>query len=80
MLERVQEFFITRSPKLLRYCAYAALPKYVLNSDNMWSGNVNGVVIPQERSIDIDNEFDFNLAKILINDEFSINQSNNSKL
>ena len=58
--------------------AYAALPKYVLNSDNMWSGNVYGVVIPQERSIDVDNEFDFNLAKILLDDEFFKNQSNNS--
>ncbi len=58
--------------------AYAALPNYVLRSDNMWSGNVNGIVIPQERSIDIDNEFDFNLAKILIKDEIFKNQSNNS--
>ncbi len=57
--------------------AYAALPKYVLNSDNMWSGNVNGVVIPQERAIDIDTEFDFNLAKILIKHKSFKNQSNN---
>ena len=51
--------------------AYAALPEYVLNSDNMWSGNVNGVLIPQERSIDIDNEFDFKIAEFLMNSNAS---------
>ena len=32
----------------------------------MWDGVVAGVEVPRQRSIDIDDEFDFSLAKFLI--------------
>lgn len=43
---------------------YATTPKYILNSKNIFDGKVKGLMIPFERSIDIDNKFDFELAKI----------------
>ena len=44
---------------------YATTPKYILNSKNIFDGKVKGLMIPFERSIDIDNKFDFELAKII---------------
>ena len=43
--------------------AYVSRPKYIINSSSMWEGNVCGVEIPRERCIDIDNPFDYSIAK-----------------
>ena len=42
---------------------YVTRPTYVLSSKNMFDGRVKGIEIPQERSIDIDSNFDFVFAE-----------------
>jgi N-acylneuraminate cytidylyltransferase len=42
---------------------YVTRPNYVLGKKNMFAGRVKGIEIPQERSIDIDNMFDFCFAE-----------------
>ena len=39
---------------------------YILKSKSMWDGIVHGVEIPCERCIDIDNPFDYSVAKLLM--------------
>ena len=46
--------------------AYVAWPKFILESSSIWDGVVKGVLIPQERAIDIDTETDFLIAKCLM--------------
>lgn len=46
--------------------AYVARPKFILANENIWSGRVRGVTIPQERAIDIDTEYDFRIAEYLM--------------
>ena len=46
--------------------AYVIKPDFIMNNDNLWQGQVRGVVIPQERAIDIDTEFDFKIADYLM--------------
>ena len=54
--------------------AYVSKPDYILKSSSMWDGNVHGVEIPAERSIDIDNPFDYSVAKLIMeNSNFSKN-------
>jgi N-acylneuraminate cytidylyltransferase len=45
--------------------AYVAKPKFVLDNNSLFSGNVYSVNIPVERSIDIDTLFDFEIAEFL---------------
>lgn len=45
--------------------AYVTRPEYILNNSSMWEGNVRGIEIPNERSIDIDTRIDFLIAKLL---------------
>ena len=45
--------------------AYAAKKEYILSTDSIWNGNVVGVEIPEERSIDIDSPVDLKIAKLL---------------
>ena len=33
--------------------------------------NVKGILVPKERAIDIDNEFDFRIAEMLLEDQFN---------
>ena len=40
--------------------------EFILNSSSMWDGTVVGVEIPRSRSIDIDDELDFSIAKFLM--------------
>ena len=42
---------------------YVTKPNYVLSKKNMFDGNVKGIEIPQERSIDIDSMSDFIIAE-----------------
>ena len=52
--------------------AYVSRPDYILKSTSMWDGNVHGVEIPSERCIDIDNPFDYSVARLLMeNSNFS---------
>lgn len=46
--------------------AYVMRPRFILENKNLWDGRVRGVLIPQERALDIDTEFDFKLAEILM--------------
>ena len=46
--------------------AYAARPAFVLRARSMFEGRVKAVEVPQERAIDIDTEFDFRIADLLL--------------
>lgn len=46
--------------------AYVTRPDFILSHDNLWRGRVRGLVVPQERTLDIDTEFDFRLAELLM--------------
>ena len=46
--------------------AYAARPEFVLKADSIFEGTVKAVVVPVERSLDIDTELDFKLAEFLL--------------
>jgi N-acylneuraminate cytidylyltransferase len=46
--------------------AYAARPEFVLNSDSMFAGKVKAVVVPPERAVDIDNDFDLRFAEFIL--------------
>lgn len=48
--------------------AYVMRPDFIINHYHIWQGRVRGVVIPQERALDIDTEFDFKLAEYLMYD------------
>lgn len=48
--------------------AYAARPAFVLSATGMFQGRVLAVEVPPERAIDIDTEFDFRLAELLLQD------------
>jgi CMP-N-acetylneuraminic acid synthetase len=47
--------------------AYALKPEFVLNNESLFSGKVAAVTVPVGRSIDIDNETDFQVAEFLMN-------------
>ncbi len=46
--------------------AYAARPSFVLSATGMFQGRVEAVVVPTERALDIDTEFDFQIGECLI--------------
>jgi len=46
--------------------AYAAKVNFILSSKNMWDGRLKMVEVSKENAIDIDTEFDFNIARYLI--------------
>lgn len=45
--------------------AYVLKPNFILQSDNIFDGNVKSLIIPKERAVDIDDYNDFLLAKFL---------------
>ena len=45
--------------------AYFMRTSFVLGVDSMWAGKLGCHVVPEERSIDIDSEFDFRIAEFL---------------
>ncbi len=57
------------SPLAYSMCtvAYASRPECILNGNSIWDGKVGGVLIPSERALDIDTEYDLELAEFLIN-------------
>jgi CMP-N-acetylneuraminic acid synthetase len=46
--------------------AYVSRPEFILKASSMWDGSVVGVEVPRERSIDIDNDLDFAIARFLM--------------
>ena len=46
--------------------AYAARKNFILHSNNIFEGNVCFNKVPKERSIDIDDAYDFMIAKMLL--------------
>ena len=46
--------------------AYAARPEFVLNANSIFEGEVNAIIVPTERALDIDNELDFKFAEFLL--------------
>ena len=48
--------------------AYVASPAFVLGARSMFEGRIRTVEVPVERALDIDTEFDFRLAELLMND------------
>ena len=52
---------------------YFAKTEFILNANNIWEGKVLGVEIPEERGIDIDNSYDFNIAKFIAENPNIIN-------
>ena len=45
--------------------AYAARPRFVRAADQLMAGKVRSVVVPRERSLDIDTPWDFRLAEMI---------------
>ena len=44
---------------------YAARPSYILQAKGLFDGKVRTVLVPAERSLDIDTPYDFHLAELL---------------
>lgn len=42
--------------------AYALRAEFVLSAENLWQGKIGGVIVPEERALDIDTEFDLKIA------------------
>lgn len=47
--------------------AYVSRPGYILNHQGLFDGTVKSVVVPKERAVDIDDQFDFEIAKTFYN-------------
>lgn len=46
--------------------AYVARPDFILIHQSLFDGRVRPIVVPRERALDIDDEFDFKIAEALI--------------
>lgn len=46
--------------------AYTTTTDFIINFSSIWEGKVKGVIIPKERALDIDDEYDFFIAQQLI--------------
>lgn len=46
--------------------AYVARPDFILNHERLFDGRVRSVIVPKERAVDIDDEYDFKMAQILL--------------
>ena len=46
--------------------AYVARPDFILTHERLFAGRVRPVVVPKERAVDIDDEYDFKLAQVLL--------------
>lgn len=47
--------------------AYVARPDFILSQERLFAGRVRPVVVPKERAVDIDDEYDFKVAQALLN-------------
>jgi N-acylneuraminate cytidylyltransferase len=48
--------------------AYAVRPQFVLEANSLFAGKVRTVLVPEERALDIDTEFDLRIADFLLNE------------
>ena len=46
--------------------AYAARAEFVLKASSFFEGNVKGVIVPEQRAVDIDTELDFQFVEFLM--------------
>jgi len=46
--------------------AYVAHPDFIKNNNKIFDGRVKAVLVPKDRSVDIDDEIDFKMAKLLM--------------
>ena len=46
--------------------AYTTSTDFILNFSSLWEGKIKAVVVPKERALDIDDEYDFSIAQCLI--------------
>jgi len=46
--------------------AYAARPAYIMSTDSLLDGKIEGCIIPEERTLDIDSEYDLLIAELLM--------------
>ena len=53
--------------------AYLVKTDFLIRSKSIWDGEVYGVEIPLERSIDIDNYLDYKIAKLFFKEKFNTN-------
>lgn len=78
ILNRPQKGLFRRqdAPKVydMTTVAYVADPNYVLNQKSHFSGKVKSIFIPKERAIDIDTEFDLEIAQMLIKKKYEKNK------
>ena len=56
--------------------AFIVSSEFVESNDHIFEGKVRSVLIPKERSIDIDSEFDLNIAKYLAENNKKNNEEN----
>lgn len=45
--------------------AYVSRPEFILNHSGVFAGNVKSVIVPKDRAVDIDDNFDFMVAEAL---------------
>lgn len=45
---------------------YVAKPSFILGSDSIFNGKIQGYVVPKERALDIDDLYDFQLAEFFL--------------
>jgi N-acylneuraminate cytidylyltransferase len=45
---------------------YIADPEFILRENSIFSGRVKAIEVPVERSIDIDTQYDFDIAEFLL--------------
>ena len=50
-------------------CVYVSNTKYILNCERLMDGKVGYVIIPNERSLDIDTKFDLKLANLILSEK-----------
>lgn len=53
--------------------AYVSTPSYILKKKDMFQGKVDMIEIPKNRSIDIDDKYDFDIAKYLFKNKIKQN-------
>lgn len=51
--------------------AYAARPKFVLEATSIFAGKVRTVLVPEERALDIDTEYDIRIADFLLRERLT---------
>ncbi len=49
--------------------AYLTRPEFIMSKSSIFEGNVKSVIIPKERAVDIDDEFDLMLARKLLSEK-----------